>query len=128
MMPNVFVIDGRMGSGKTHFANAWLGSSKNTFFAGFPKSRDEVMEVGDVFSVYDTVVVDELMGFEKTSAKVTIDRLISEATETDKRLIMLVQDLETFKDIGIDLPKNTAYATAKGIPANELEFKFTVTI
>ena len=128
MTPNIFIIHGRMGSGKTHFAKNWLGHREKVLFTDFPKFINEEMKLGDVFSENDIVVVDEMMGFEKNSTKKTIERLVAESNETGKKLVLLVQDLGTFSDIGINLPKNAAYAQTSVNPATALDFKFTVSI
>lgn len=69
MKPVVFVIDGRMGAGKTEFAKAWLGKSGNALFNAGPERVGDPLAIGDAFAKHDIVGLDEIGQFEPISAK-----------------------------------------------------------
>lgn len=124
MKPVVFVIDGRMGSGKTEFTKAWLGKSDKALFNAGPERVGDPLAMGDAFAEHDMVGLDEIGQFEPVSAKAAIDRLITDAKASHKQLVLVVQELSQLAAIGIELPDETAYATFRAAPVSQAKFRF----
>lgn len=124
MTPVVFVIDGRIGSGKTEFTKNWLGKSGNALFNAGPERVGDPLTIGDAFAQYDMVGIDEIGQFDPVSAKASIDRLIADAKATSKQLVLVVQKLSQLAALGIELPEETAYATFRAAPVTRAKFRF----
>ncbi len=124
MKPVVFVIDGRMGSGKTEFTKAWLGKADKALFNAGPERVGDPLVMGDAFAEHAIVGLDEIGQFEQKSAKAAIDRLIAEAKASHKHLVLVVQELSQLTAMGIELPDETAYATFHEAPEAQVKFRF----
>lgn len=124
MKPVVFVIDGRMGSGKTEFTKAWLGKSDSALFNAGPERVGAPLVIGDAFGKHELVGLDEIGQYEPKSAKAAIDRLIGEAKASNKQLVLVVQELSQIAAMGIELPGETAYATFHRAPVSQAKFRF----
>lgn len=123
MKPIVFVIDGRIGSGKTEFTKSWLSKSSNTMFNPGPTQIGAPLSVIDAFAEHDIVALDEIGQYESSSAKVAIDRLIADAKASSKQLVLVVQDVEQLAAMGVELPDETAYATFRSPPGEQAKFR-----
>lgn len=124
MKPVVFVIDGRMGSGKTEFTKAWLGKADRALFNAGPERVGDPLVIGDAFAMHEMVGLDEIGQFEQSSAKAVIERLIADAKASHKQLVLVVQEVSQLTSMGIELPDETAYATFKVAPVAQATFQF----
>ena len=129
MKPAVFVIDGKMGTGKTEFAKRWLDGVPRSFYNIGPARLWATFPEGDAFADYDLVALDEVHQYEPTSARNAVQRLIAQAGEKNKQLVLVTQDLKDLvARLGLELPENTAFTTFEWslppFPIKQATFQF----
>lgn len=122
MKPVVFVIEGKMGVGKTEFAKAWMAKAEGALLPG-PRQIGDVLRIDGAFDQHAVVAVDELDQYEAVSAKQAVKRLIVEAKSARKQLVLVLQNLSVITSLGIVLPEETAYCRLEG-PTNMAKISY----
>lgn len=104
-LPAVVLMIGPTGSGKTVFAEKMSTRNRVQLVLNSPELKlpktQRHLDIAPDWNAFDCVCIDEILQYDQESAKAGVERLIAEAKQRNKKVMLLLQHREDINRLGI---------------------------